>query len=101
MVPGYNDLILVWLSRQQCELGLDFGEGTPDAEIAGVKEEVAGRDCWTCAVCVGYADDGDRLRGERRLGRGPMKGYQSRSKGAKMMLPKLDFPRLWFRSRRI
>ena len=64
MVPGYDDLVLVWLLRQPCEWDLDLGESTADAEMASVKEEIARRDRWTCVMCIGYADDGERLGGE-------------------------------------
>ena len=44
MVPSYDDLVLVWLFRQPCELGLNLGKGTPFTEVSSVKEKVAGWD---------------------------------------------------------
>ena len=52
VVPSYNDLVLVWLFRQPCELSLDLGERTPFTEISGVKKEITRWDGWMRAMCV-------------------------------------------------
>ena len=55
MVPGYDDLVFVWLFGQPCKLRLYLGERAPLGEMAGMKKKVTRWDRWSCTVCVGDA----------------------------------------------
>ena len=82
VVPGYNDLVFVWLIRQPCELRLYFGKCAPLTDIAGVKKKVTRRDRWSCAVCVGDAYHCEKVGGQGRGVWGAMEGFECRGSGA-------------------
>lgn len=60
VVAAYEDLVLMRLSGEPVELGLDVGDGTGVGEVAGVDEEVPRGDVDVCTVVgVREADDAD------------------------------------------